>query len=94
MNVYRNLFIWLIIGVMMILLFNLFSAPKKTEQEIIFSDFMTRSLKCISKFSKIFLILGRESASMINSGVLNSTLNIFSKLGIKSLLISAIFLRR
>lgn len=42
MNVYRNLFIWLIIGVMMILLFNLFSAPKKTEQEIIFSDFMTR----------------------------------------------------
>ncbi len=42
MNVYRNLFIWLIIGVMMILLFNLFSAPKKTEQEIVFSDFMTR----------------------------------------------------
>lgn len=42
MNVYRNLFIWLIIGVMMILLFNLFSSPKKTEQEIIFSEFMTR----------------------------------------------------
>ena len=42
LNIYRNLFIWLIIGVMMILLFNLFSAPKKTEQEIIFSDFMTR----------------------------------------------------
>jgi cell division protease FtsH len=42
LNVYRNLFIWLIIGVMMILLFNLFSAPKKTEQEIIFSEFMTR----------------------------------------------------
>lgn len=42
MNVYRNLFIWLIIGVMMILLFNLFSAPKKTEQEIIFSEFMTK----------------------------------------------------
>jgi len=42
LNVYRNLFIWLIIGVMMILLFNLFSTPKKTEQEIIFSEFMTR----------------------------------------------------
>ncbi len=42
MNIYRNLFIWLIIGVMMILLFNLFSTPKKTEHEIIFSEFMTR----------------------------------------------------
>lgn len=42
MSIYRNLFIWLIIGVMMILLFNLFSTPKKIEQEIIFSEFMTR----------------------------------------------------
>jgi len=42
LNVYRNLFIWLIIGVMMILLFNLFSTPKKTEQKIKFSEFMTR----------------------------------------------------
>jgi cell division protease FtsH len=36
------LFIWLLIGVMMILLFNLFGTPKKADQEIIFSDFMTR----------------------------------------------------
>jgi len=42
LNVYRNLFIWLIIGVMIILLFHLVSPPKKTDQEIIFSDFMTR----------------------------------------------------
>jgi cell division protease FtsH len=42
LNVYRNLFIWLIIGVMIILLFHLVSPPKKSEQEIIFSDFMTR----------------------------------------------------
>src|SRR4030043_527843 len=42
MNVYRSLFVWLLIGVMMILLFNLLSSPKKTEQEMIFSEFMTR----------------------------------------------------
>src|SRR4030042_2644559 len=42
LNIYKSLFIWLIIGVMMILLFNLLSAPKKVEQEMIFSEFMTR----------------------------------------------------
>ncbi len=42
MNIYRNLFIWLFIGIVIILLFNLFSAPKKTGDEIIFSEFMTK----------------------------------------------------
>ncbi len=42
MNVYRSLFIWLLIGLMIILLFNLLNAPKKTQEDIIFSDFMTR----------------------------------------------------
>lgn len=42
MNMYRSLFVWLLIGVMMILLFNIFSVPKKIEEEIIFSDFMTK----------------------------------------------------
>ncbi|MBM4136119.1 MAG: ATP-dependent metallopeptidase FtsH/Yme1/Tma family protein [Nitrospira sp.] len=42
MNVYRSVFVWLLIGVMVILLFNLLSTPRKTEEEIIFSDFMTR----------------------------------------------------
>ncbi|NCO67095.1 MAG: cell division protein FtsH [Nitrospirae bacterium CG_4_10_14_0_8_um_filter_41_23] len=42
MNAYKNLFVWLLIGVMMILLFNLLSTPKKTEQEMIFSEFMTK----------------------------------------------------
>ncbi|MEW6571440.1 MAG: ATP-dependent zinc metalloprotease FtsH [Nitrospirota bacterium] len=42
MNVYRSLFVWLLIGVMMILLFNLLSYPKKAKDEMIFSDFMTR----------------------------------------------------
>jgi len=32
--------VWLLIGVMMILLFNILSMPKKGEQEMIFSDFM------------------------------------------------------
>jgi len=42
LNAYKNLFVWLLIGVMMILLFNLLSTPKKTEQEMIFSEFMTK----------------------------------------------------
>ncbi len=42
MNIYRSLFVWLFIGIVIILLFNLFSAPKKLEDEIIFSDFMSR----------------------------------------------------
>jgi cell division protease FtsH len=41
-SVYRSLFIWLMIGLIMILLFNLVSTPKKMEDEVIFSDFMTR----------------------------------------------------
>ncbi len=41
-NAYRGLFVWLMIGVMMILLFNVLNVPKKTDQEIIFSDFMAK----------------------------------------------------
>lgn len=42
MNIYRSLLIWLLIGAMIILIFNLVNAPKKTGDEIIFSDFMSR----------------------------------------------------
>jgi cell division protease FtsH len=42
MNVYRSFFIWFVIGVMVILLFNMLSYPKKAEEEMIFSEFMTR----------------------------------------------------
>ncbi|MHB8880799.1 MAG: ATP-dependent zinc metalloprotease FtsH [Thermodesulfovibrionales bacterium] len=42
LNAYRSIFIWLLIGVMIILLFNLLNAPKKTQEEVIFSDFMTK----------------------------------------------------
>ncbi|UCE79860.1 MAG: ATP-dependent zinc metalloprotease FtsH [Nitrospiraceae bacterium] len=42
MSIYRSLFIWLLIGVMIILLFNLLNAPKKTHEEIKFSDFMAK----------------------------------------------------
>ena len=38
---YRGLFIWLLIGLMMILLFNLLSAPQKVNNEIKFSEFLT-----------------------------------------------------
>ncbi len=40
-GVYRSLIMWLLIGLTMILLFNLVSTPKKIEEELIFSDFMT-----------------------------------------------------
>ena len=40
MNLARGLFVWLLIGVLMILLFNLLSSPKKTAEEIVFSDFI------------------------------------------------------
>ncbi len=42
MNVYRSLFIWLLIGLMIILLFNLLNTPKKTQEDVIFSDFMAK----------------------------------------------------
>jgi cell division protease FtsH len=42
LNLYKSLFVWLFIGIMIILLFNLLSFPKKTEQEMIFSEFMTK----------------------------------------------------
>jgi cell division protease FtsH len=42
LSAYRSLFIWLLIGAMMILLFNLLGTQKKGETEIIFSEFMDR----------------------------------------------------
>jgi len=42
LNTYRSIFIWLLIGIMMILLFNLLGTPRKAEQEMIFSEFMTK----------------------------------------------------
>ncbi len=42
MNTYRSLVVWLLIGIMMIVLFNLMNMPKKAEEEIIFSDFITK----------------------------------------------------
>lgn len=42
MNAYRSLFVWLFIGVLIILLFNIMSYPKKTQDEMIFSEFMSK----------------------------------------------------
>ncbi|MBI5848809.1 MAG: ATP-dependent metallopeptidase FtsH/Yme1/Tma family protein [Nitrospirae bacterium] len=42
MNAYRSLFIWLLIGIMIILLFNLLNTPKKTQEEMIYSEFTTK----------------------------------------------------
>ncbi|HSW64110.1 MAG TPA: ATP-dependent zinc metalloprotease FtsH [Dissulfurispiraceae bacterium] len=39
---YKSLFIWLMIGLSMIILFNLFSVPQKSEKEIIFSEFLSK----------------------------------------------------
>ncbi len=41
-NMYKSLFIWLLIGMAMILLFNLFNVPPKSEKEIIFSEFISK----------------------------------------------------
>ncbi len=37
---YKNLALWLVISLMMILLFNLFNQPKTTQDKVIFSDFL------------------------------------------------------
>ncbi|GMT46775.1 MAG: ATP-dependent zinc metalloprotease FtsH [bacterium] len=42
MNIYRSIFIWLLIGALMILLFDLISTPRKTYKELTFSDFISR----------------------------------------------------
>ncbi len=42
LNAYKSLIIWLVIGGMMIALFNLLNVPQKGEEEIKFSDFMTQ----------------------------------------------------
>ncbi len=38
---YKNLALWLVISLMMILLFNLFNKPKPTQEKLAFSDFIT-----------------------------------------------------
>jgi len=40
LNIYRSIFIWLLIGALMILLFDLVSTPRKTYKEITFSEFI------------------------------------------------------
>ncbi|OGW21788.1 MAG: cell division protein FtsH [Nitrospirae bacterium GWB2_47_37] len=39
---YKSLFVWLLIGLSMILLFNLFNVPPTSEKEIIFSEFISK----------------------------------------------------
>lgn len=39
---YKSLFVWLLIGMTMILIFNLFNVPPKSEKEIIFSEFISK----------------------------------------------------
>lgn len=41
-NLYKSLLIWTLVGATVILLYNLFSIPPKTEKEIIFSDFVKK----------------------------------------------------
>lgn len=39
---YKSLLVWLLIGISMILIFNLFSTPPKGEYEIVFSEFVSK----------------------------------------------------
>ena len=42
----KNLVLWIVIGLFMILLFNLFTVPPRTDEaDLIFSDFMTTARK-------------------------------------------------
>lgn len=41
-NMSKSLFVWLLIGMAMILLFNLFNVPPKSDKEIIFSEFISK----------------------------------------------------
>ncbi|MBI3593050.1 MAG: ATP-dependent metallopeptidase FtsH/Yme1/Tma family protein [Nitrospirae bacterium] len=41
-GMYKSLSVWLLIGMAMILLFNLFNVPPKTEKEMIFSEFISK----------------------------------------------------
>ncbi len=41
-NLYKSLLIWTLIGVTILLLYNFFSIPPKTEKEIIFSEFISK----------------------------------------------------
>lgn len=41
-NTYKNIFVWLLIGGLLIVLFNLLSIPKPVSEEIIFSDFLSK----------------------------------------------------
>ncbi len=41
MTAYKNLFIWVLIALLILLLINLLNAPKKIQEELIFSEFMT-----------------------------------------------------
>ena len=38
---YKNLSLWLVISLMMILLFNIFNKPKPTQERLNYSDFIT-----------------------------------------------------
>jgi cell division protease FtsH len=42
LNIYRSLFIWVLIALMIILLVDLLNTPKKTSEELIFSNFLTK----------------------------------------------------
>jgi cell division protease FtsH len=39
---YKNLALWLVISLMMILLFNMFNKPRPTAEKITFSEFITQ----------------------------------------------------
>jgi len=41
LNAYRNLIVWLLIGVLMILMFNIVNSPRTTEKELPYSEFLS-----------------------------------------------------
>ena len=39
---FKNLALWLVIGLIMVLVFNIFNQPQSMQKELIFSDFMAK----------------------------------------------------
>ena len=58
---YKNLALWLVIGMIMIALFNIFNQPLNNQSDVIFSEFMDQV-----ESGKISEVTIQETASAVN----------------------------
>jgi len=65
LNIYRSLFIWLLIGILIIMLFNLLSGPSQSMKELTFSDFLQKVEE--SQLDEV-IIKGEEINGILKDG--------------------------